>query len=351
MIRTVPGAGAQAGQMIDRTVHGARQAGPARHRWHGRLAAALLFLTALLFVTTAWFHAVQLPDWLWLALVALASLALAAKPPSTAPASGAAEAPQRLTAATRPVPPPQVVLAAATHELRTPLNAIIGFSELLHDSEKTGLQPRQRLEFAATILDNARHLQQRLNDILDANRIASGALTLSDFPCDLAEIIEVVARERQPAATAKGVSIVARIAGGIGCNADAQRMRQALGCVVDNAIAFSPPDGIVNINMLRGCAGELVVSVTDAGPGITRDDVERAFEPFRQLDEGAARHHAGLGLGLYIARGILRLHDGEVTLASSAEAGTDVRLKLPAARVNWQAAREYSPTVAAAHVA
>jgi signal transduction histidine kinase len=337
--------------MTDGTVHGARQEGTAWHRWHHMLAAALLFLTGTLFATVAWFHAVTLPDWLWLALVALASLALAARPPAAATlVETAADRDVRpVTAA--PVPPPQVILAATTHELRTPLNAIIGFSELLRDAEKTGTARKQREEFATAILENAHHLKQRLDDVLDANRIASGSLKVAGYPVDIAEIIEVVSRDRHDAAAARNVSIVARIAGGITCLGDANRMRQALACVVDNAVAFSPPDGIVNINMLRGASGDLVVTVTDAGPGITSENAERAFEPFRQLDEGAARHHAGLGLGLYIARGILRLHDGDVTLATAPGSGTEVRLTFPSARVNWQAAHEYSPTVAAAHVA
>lgn len=337
--------------MTDGTVHRARQDDTARHRWHHMLAALLLFLTGTLFATVSWFHAVTLPDWLWLALVAMASLALAARPPAAAAVTETAEGHEVRPAAVVPVPPAQVILAATTHELRTPLNAIIGFSELLRDAEKTGTTRRQREEFATTILENAHHLKRRLDDMLDANRIACGALKVAGDPVDLAEIIEVVSRDRHDAAAARNVSIIARIAGGITCMGDANRLRQALACVVDNAIAFSPPDGIVNINMLRGASGELVVTVTDAGSGVTREDVEQAFEPFRQLDEGAARHHAGLGLGLYIARGILRLHDGDVTLSTAPGSGTEVRLTFPAARVNWQAAREYSPGVAAAQVA
>ena len=110
-------------------------------------------------------------------------------------------------------------------------------------------------------------------------------------------------------------------------------------------------DGIININMLRGSGGQLVVSVTDAGPGISPANIARAFEPFRQIDEGAARHHAGLGLGLFIARGIMRLHGGDVTLTSSPESGTDVRLVLPASRVDWAAARQKPALVAVANVA
>ncbi len=322
-----------------------------RHRWRQRLAAALLVLTAFLFAATARFNGIAVPDWLWLALVVLAGLALAAEPPPPIMSWRPETVPAASSVGGDSAPPPQVVLAATTHELRTPLNAVIGFSELLRDAERTGTAPRQREEFANAILENARHLQQRLNDVLDANRITGGTLRIADHPLDMAEIIEIVSRDRHDAAAAQGVTIVARVADGITCSGDAQRLRQALGCVVDNAIAFSPQSGIVNINMLRGRSGELMVTVTDAGSGIAPEDAARAFEPFRQLDEGAARHHAGLGLGLFIARGVLRLHGGDVTLKSSPEAGTEVRLILPQSRVNWHAGRENSVPVAVAHVA
>ena len=68
-----------------------------------------------------------------------------------------------------------------------------------------------------------------------------------------------------------------------------------------------------------------------------RARIARAFEPFRQIEEGLNRPHNGLGLGLYLARGILRLHGGEVKLVSLAGAGTEARLSLPAERVNWKA--------------
>jgi signal transduction histidine kinase len=333
---------------------GAREAAPGVRHWRHAFAATLLLLTGLLFLATSWFNSVALPGWLWFVLVLIAAAALAARP------EGAVSAPQdenqfsHQPAAAQTesgTPSPQIILAATTHELRTPLNAIVGFSELLRDSERTGASKKQREDFACAILENAHHLQQRLNDVLDANRLTSGAMKISSQPFDFAEIIEVVSRERHAAAEARGVTVLARIADGISCSGDGFRLRQALAAIVDNAIAFSPSDGIININMLRGSGGQLVVSVTDAGPGISPANVERAFEPFRQVDEGAARHHAGIGLGLFIARGIMRLHGGDVTLTSSPESGTDVRLVLPASRVDWAAARQKPALVAVANVA
>lgn len=306
------------------------------------LAAALILLPGLLLACLEWAYGMRLPSLIWLGLVGLAALAHASNANRVSPNVQDVEI---------PAPAPQsgehgwngeerrrsqLVLAAASHELRTPINAIVGFSELLRDAERNNTGRKAREDYATTILDNATLLQQRLNDVLDANRIESGALQLSDQTCDLAEIVEVVTRARHDAAGERGVTIIARVAEGLTCRGDGNRLRQALSCIVDNAIKYSPADGIININMLRGPEGRLVISVTDAGHGLTSDEISKLFTPFKQIDEGAARHHGGLGLGLYIARGILRLHGGDVTLRSSPEKGTEVWLILPASRIDWK---------------
>ena len=327
--------------MLNGTLAKAVRTGAERGKWRQWLAATLLLMSGLVFAAVAWTLNTHLPDWMWLSLVAVASLALAAhasEEQARAAKTSLPEVKDETPAAAAPVPQQaQVILAAAAHEFRTPLTAIIGFAELLADPESKEPSKAERIEFATTIRDNAQQLQQRLNDVVDANRLAQNAMTLSEQPCDIAEIIEAVCREQQGRATQKGVTIVARIAGGITCTADLRRMRQAIACVIDNAIAFSPADGVINVNMLRGAAGGLVVSITDGGPGLPPEEIARAFEPFRQIEEGLNRPHNGLGLGLYLARGILRLHGGEVKLVSLAGAGTEARLILPAERVNWKA--------------
>jgi len=324
-------------------------------RWRQALAATLILMAGLIFAAVAWTTGTPLPSWTWLALVAVASLAVATQPhEAEAGAAFSAPAPGLTGLAAEPraaSPAVHTMLAAASHEFRTPLNAIIGFSELLRDSAGNGADLRQRTEYANAVIENARSLEQKLGNVLDANRISANALTLSEQHCDMAEIIEAVCRDCQAAAAARGVTIVARIAEGISCHADLHRLRQALTGIVDNAIAFSPGDGIVNINMLRGTDAGLVVSVSDAGTGIAEKDMARAFEPFRQIDEGMTRHHGGLGLGLYIARGILRLHGGDVALTSSPQSGTEVRLHLPASRVDWKAASADAANAPVAHVA
>jgi signal transduction histidine kinase len=226
-----------------------------------------------------------------------------------------------------------VVLSAVSHEIRTPINAIVGFAELLRDGDKNAAGTRQREDYAQLVLANARQLQQVVNDILDANRLEAGELVLSEQDCDFGEIVEVVARQCSTEAQEQGISIIAHVAHGLLLHADSNRLKKAVYCLLQNAIKFSPTDGMVNINMLRGPKGELVLSITDAGAGLKADDIEHAFQPFRQLDEGPARHHNGLGLGLYISRQIARLHGGELLLIPQVGVGTEARFILPASRV------------------
>ncbi|MBL8792023.1 MAG: HAMP domain-containing histidine kinase [Rhizobiales bacterium] len=326
--------------MLNGTLAKATGTGAEQGRWRQWLAATLLLMAGLVFASVAWTLNINLPNWMWLALVAVASLALAAPATDDTKAAAAVmpagpEVARDTGGDATAQPQAQVILTTAGHEFRTPLNAIIGFAGLLADGEASEPTRDERIEYANAIRDNAQQLQQRINDVLDANRIAGNAMTLSEQPCDIAEIIEAVCREQQVHATAKGVTIVARIAGGISCTGDLRRLHQAIACVVNNAIAFSPGDGIINVNMLRGTGGGLVVSITDAGPGLSAAEAALAFEPFRQVEEGMNRPHNGMGLGLYLARGIMRLHGGDVKLASLAGAGTEARLFLPAGRVNW----------------
>jgi signal transduction histidine kinase len=116
---------------------------------------------------------------------------------------------------------------------------------------------------------------------------------------------------------------------------------------VSNAIKFSPAEAIVNVGMHRSETGQLVVTIRDAGIGISAEDAVRVFEPFVQIDGGSTRSYGGMGLGLSIARRIARLHGGDVTLEGLAGIGTEARLILPPERVVWPATQQSGSMVAA----
>lgn len=226
-------------------------------------------------------------------------------------------------------------LAVISHELRTPINAIVGFSEVLLDSQSDNISGSNRKAYLDTILESAKQLQALINNILDATRVERGVMHLTDQDIDAAELIEVAIKICRNQATESDISMIARVQEDVNLSGDLTRLKQVLVNLLTNAIKFSPPKTVVNIDMNRGADSQLIISIRDAGIGISTEDEERIFEPFVQLDEGSTRRFGGVGLGLSIARRIARLHGGDVTIRGSEGIGTEARLIIPAARLRW----------------
>jgi signal transduction histidine kinase len=131
------------------------------------------------------------------------------------------------------------------------------------------------------------------------------------------------------------VTLVAKLVDGIEIRADITRTRQVILNLLTNAIKFSPPGGIVNLDLLRTRENRFALVIRDGGIGIRAEDLNRIFEPFVQAEDGMSRRFGGIGLGLSIARKIARLHGGDVTLESQYGTGTTARFELPASRVSW----------------
>jgi signal transduction histidine kinase len=226
-------------------------------------------------------------------------------------------------------------LAVMSHELRTPLNSIVGFSEILSKRGDDSIDSDSRLDYARTILESSKHLQNLINDILDATRIENGSIALVDQDIDPAELVEIVVKMCRDQAEKADVTLVAKLTDGIELRADTTRTRQVILNLLTNAIKFSPAGGVVNVELLRTQEDKLVLRMSDGGIGIRPADLNRIFEPFVQAEEGMSRRFSGIGLGLSIARKIARLHGGDVTLESQFGAGTTARFELPASRVTW----------------
>ncbi len=230
-------------------------------------------------------------------------------------------------------------LAAMSHELRTPINAIVGFCEILDAPQSEMLSAEIRKGYLHTIIENAAHLQSMINDILDVTRLERGSFQLVEQNNDAAEIIEAALKASRKLVEHAQISIVAHLIDDVAVRGDLVRLKQVVQNLVTNAIKFSPSGSVVNIDMLCGEQKDFVLSIRDAGIGISAEDALRAFESFLQVDEGASRRFAGMGLGLSIARRIARLHGGDVTLNGDIGIGTEARLTLPAARMIWPGAQ------------
>lgn len=230
-------------------------------------------------------------------------------------------------------------LAVMSHELRTPINAITGFSEVLLAEQDVAIPRDLQRDYLKTILESAKHLQLLINDILDATRMERGAFKLVEQPTDAAELVEVAAKMCRDQADKSDTTVILRLIDGIEIDCDLTRMKQVILNLMTNAIKFSPPGGIVNIEMRRAAGGNFQLAIADAGVGIKAEDIQRIFEPFVQAENGANRRFGGVGLGLAIARKIARLHGGDITLESQPGAGTTAYLTIPATRVTWPKAK------------
>ncbi len=221
-------------------------------------------------------------------------------------------------------------LGTLSHELRTPLNAIIGFSDLL---QQPGLTEEHRLEFAGHVVSAGHHLLGVFTAMLDQARVESGALTLAEAPIALPALLDEATVLVLAEATGRRIAIHRRVEGEPPpLRADAGMLRQAIGNLLANAVKFSPEGGLVELGAAFDPMAGYRIWVGDQGPGIAAADLPRAFEPFRQIDEGHGRRSGGAGLGLPLARAFTEAHGGTLTLDSSPGHGTRVTLTLPAGR-------------------
>ncbi len=218
-------------------------------------------------------------------------------------------------------------LATVSHELRTPLNAIIGFSEMM--AGDLPLDAARRREYAQIVHGSGQHLLDVVNALLDMSRIQSGNFDFLPESLDAAGLIEGCCGLMRLKAEEAGVTLVREVAGGLPeIVADPRACRQMLINLISNAIKFTPRGGRVTVS-LRRAFHRIELSVADTGIGVAADDLPRLGDPFFQAGAGYSRRHEGTGLGLSVVRGLVGLHQGEMTIESGAGAGTCVTLSLP----------------------
>lgn len=223
------------------------------------------------------------------------------------------------------------LFADISHELRTPTTVIRGEAEVtLRGRDKPVDEYQGALR---RIADTAGQLGRVIDDLLTAARSDIEAVDIRRAPLDLAQPLAQAVEQAQALAAAQGVALPdADIpARALPMQGDAQRLRQLLMALLDNAVRYSHPGGTVRVSVrVTGDApGRAEVRIEDEGIGLAPEDLERVFE-HRWRSERARRHRAdGSGLGLAIARALARGHDGDVRLAPRPAGGTVATLTLP----------------------
>ena len=218
-------------------------------------------------------------------------------------------------------------LATLSHELRTPLNAIVGWADILRSAP---VDAERRLRGVEVIARNGQVLATLVEDLLDVSRIVSGKLRIRRETVDLAAITSSAVDDLMAAANAKRVTL--RWQTGVESalvTGDPDRLQQAVGNVIGNAIKFTPEDGTIHVQ-LAAAEGMVTLTVRDDGLGIDPAFLPYIFDPFRQQDPSTTREHSGLGLGLSIVRDLIDLHDGKVTAFSEGRGkGSTFTIRLP----------------------
>jgi two-component system, chemotaxis family, CheB/CheR fusion protein len=204
-------------------------------------------------------------------------------------------------------------LALLSHELRTPLSAMLGWTRLL----RSGKLDPDGSAHAVEVIERNTVLQARLiEDLLDISRIIAGKLRVERHPIALRDVVEAALEAFRPAAGAKRVQLDSALGSDPAwVLGDSIRLQQAVGNLLSNALKFTPEGGTIDVRVARGDS-HVELRVRDTGEGIAADLLPHLFERFRQGESSIVRPHAGLGLGLALARYLVEQHEGTILAES-----------------------------------
>jgi heavy metal sensor kinase len=214
----------------------------------------------------------------------------------------------------------------ASHELRTPLAAIRSIGEV--GLERNGTREEYR-ELVGSMLEEVNRLTRLVDELLMISRGDSGAIHLNlsgvlifDLVRETVLLLEPLAEEKEQRLVLSGDTTAT-------VNADPVFLRQALLNVLFNAIKYSPRGGVTSLSVEKEDPHQVVIAISDKGPGIPKEHHLRIFDRFYRVDAGRSRDAGGFGLGLSIAQWAVQAHGGTISVVSSVGEGSTFRISLP----------------------
>ncbi len=223
-------------------------------------------------------------------------------------------------------------LANMSHELRTPLTSILAFTELLQN-EVAGDINEEQYSYLKEIYESSSQLLNLINDLLDLAKIEAGKMTLYPETQDLREIVGGLRKGIGILAKQKGVHLKEEWPEKNGLVwADGKRIRQVLVNLLANAVKFTSRDGEVVLRVVNDEENrQVIVTVSDNGIGIAKEDHDLIFDEFRQVDGSSSRAHSGTGLGLALTKRLVEMHGGKIWVESELGRGAAFSFTLPTA--------------------
>jgi signal transduction histidine kinase len=220
-------------------------------------------------------------------------------------------------------------ISQVSHELRTPLTSIKGYIDNLRDGIAGALEEKQQ-NYLDRMSKNADHLVCLINDLLDVSRIESGKMALNVTVLSLRDLVAEVINNLRPIAAKKQLEIIvkkfeveSRIRG------DYAKLEQVITNLLDNAVKFTPPGGRITIT-LEHDGQFLKTSIQDTGIGIPPEKRSKIFERFCRIEQESPSKVNGTGLGLHIAKNLIEMHGGQISVTSDVGKGSKFSFTLPA---------------------
>lgn len=221
-------------------------------------------------------------------------------------------------------------VAHVSHELKTPLGTLTAYSEILMDTEN--LTDSLRVESANVIHDEAQRMAALINNLLNISKLDTGAISLDPHPVNLRDLLRDAFDSLRQSAHGKALRFHVEVPPNLGLVAlDKDLFRIALNNLLSNATKYNVQGG--SVTLAAGESGEdhIDIFVRDSGIGIGAEDRERIFEKYYRANTPAADGipRTGHGLGLYLARQIVELHQGSITVRSEPGKGTEFCIRIP----------------------
>lgn len=225
-------------------------------------------------------------------------------------------------------------LARVSHEIRTPLNAIIGFSDMMASEHFGPIGHPRYIEYAGDIGRSGRHVLDIVNDLLDISKIEAGEMELEFSAVDLNEAISEAVSLVQPQANSQRVIIRTSLSASVpDVVADGRSIKQIALNILANAIRFTPSGGQIVVSTSYETNGSVILRIRDTGIGMTRNELDQAMKPFRQVTTGGRKRGDGTGLGLPLTKAMAEANRAQFSISSAPNEGTLVEIAFPSQRV------------------
>lgn len=225
-------------------------------------------------------------------------------------------------------------LANISHEIRTPLNAILGFSEVMKARRFGAIENEKYSGYVNDIHSSGEHLLSLINDLLDLSKVEAGKLELNFASVDLGEVVTQCVKLLSDSAKEARVIVRTSVQDSLpNVVADQRSMRQITLNLLSNAIKFTDGGGQVIVSARLEKSGNVSLRVKDTGRGMSEAEVERAMEPFRQVEPVSGDGILGTGLGLPLTKALAEANRASFQISSEPQIGTVVEIVFPTTRV------------------